>query len=273
MQPASTCLRFACAIAILTTCGVAQAQPTADELAKSLSNPVAALISVPFQLNYDSGFGPDGNGTRTTLNVQPVVPVSLNDHWNLISRTILPVISQHDVGVRGASDSGLGDIVQSVFISPKAPTASGWIWGAGPVLLLPTGSASLTTNQWAAGPTGVMLKQIGPYTVGLLANHLWGVSGHGNLPSNGLPDINATFVQPFISKAVGKGATVAANVEGTYDWNRNGWSLPANLTYSQVLPIGKQLISIGGGVRAYLASPGGGPDWGLRLSVTLLYPK
>ncbi len=267
------CCRALGFVAGLAAFAAAHAEPSADDLAKSLSNPVAALISVPFQLNYDSGYGPSGGGDRTTLNIQPVVPVSLSSDWNLISRTIVPIISQTDVGARGTSDSGLGDIAQSIFFSPKAPTSSGWIWGAGPVLLLPTGSTPFTTSQWAAGPTGVMLKQVGPYTVGVLANHLWGVSGHAALPSTGLPDINATFVQPFVSKSMGHGATLAFNVEGTYDWNRSAWSMPANLTYSQVLPVGKQLISIGGGVRAYVTNPSGGPDWGLRLSVTLLYPR
>ena len=259
--------------ATLVATAVAGAQPSADELAKSLSNPVAALISVPFQFNYDSGYAPGGDGARATLNVQPVVPFSLSKDWNLISRTILPVVSQRDVGARGESNTGPGDVVQSVFLSPKAPTASGWIWGAGPVLLLPTGQSAFTADQWAAGPTAVMLKQVGPYTVGALANHLWGVTGHGRPPASGLPDINATFVQPFVSKSLGKGATIAANVEATYDWNRSAWSVPLNVSYSRVLPLGRQLVSVGGGVRGYVTGPAGGPDWGLRLSVTLLYPR
>ncbi len=104
---------------------------TNEELAKKLSNPIASLISVPFQLNYDSDIGLNDNGDRYQLNIQPVIPISLNDDWNIISRTILPVVSQDDIFPGSGSQSGLGDVVQSVFLSPKQPTESGWIWGAG----------------------------------------------------------------------------------------------------------------------------------------------
>jgi hypothetical protein len=266
-------LRFLLALVPLAVAPVVHADADRDALAKSLSNPVAALISVPFQFNVDAGYGADRHGTRTTLNLQPVVPVSIGEDWNLISRTILPVLTQHGVSAPGTTESGLGDIVQSVFLSPKAPTASGWIWGAGPVFLLPSGRTGFSAGQWAAGPTAVVLKQQNGYTFGALANHLWGLSGHGSLPATGLPDLNATFVQPFVSKSLGRGATLAANLESTYDWNRSAWTVPLNVSYSQVLPVGHQLVSLGGGVRGYLASPTGGPDWGLRLTVTLLYPR
>ena len=138
-----------------------------EELAKKLANPVAALISVPFQLNYDQDIGAARGGERWLLNIQPVLPVDLNQEWNLISRTILPVVWQDEIVPGAGSQSGIGDIVQSVFFSPKAPTAGGWIWGVGPVLLLPTGSDDLlSAKKWGAGPTGVVLKQEGPWTYG-----------------------------------------------------------------------------------------------------------
>lgn len=266
--------RTLAAFATLTVCAMsARAEPSATELAKQLSNPVAALISVPFQYSYDTGFGTSGSGDRSLLNIQPVVPISLNDDWNVISRTILPIISQHNVTGPAANESGLGDVVQSVFFSPKKPTASGWIWGAGPVLLAPTGRDGFTANQWALGPTAVVLKQDGPYTYGALWNHLWGVAGSARAESLGLPEVNATFIQPFFSRAVGKGATIGLNTESSYDWTRGQWTVPVNLTYGQVLPVRHQLVSVGAGVRAYAVSPHYGPDWGLRVTVTLLFPR
>lgn len=256
----ATCNRLgAIAVALLaTTLPVAAQDVDADTLAKQLSNPVAALISVPFQLNYDSGYS--SGDDKWTLNIQPVVPISISEDWNVISRTILPVITQ--------GDTGIGDVVQSFFFSPKAPTASGWIIGVGPAILLPTGSSSFTQDQWAVGPTAVMLKQEGPWTYGALVNQLWGVSNDGNAR-----DVNAMFMQPFFSKSLGGGATATVNLEATYDWNGGDWNIPLNLMYTKVTKWGSQLVSVGGGVRVYLDTPTGGPDWGLRGVITLLFPK
>jgi len=118
---------------------------------------------MPLQLNFDDNIGPLDQGSRVTLNIQPVIPITLNEDWNLISRTILPVISQKDIFPGSGSQSGLGDTIQSLFFSPAEPTASGWIWGAGPAFLLPTASDDLLgTGKWGAGPTAVALKQQGP---------------------------------------------------------------------------------------------------------------
>src|SRR5262249_5219800 len=157
---------------------------------KKLNNPVASLISVPIQTNYDEHFGADERGRKFYVNVQPVVPIRLNPEWNLISRTILPIVDQHDV-VPGTHQSGLGDVVQSFFFSPVNPTSGGLIWGGGPVLLLPTGSdGELSARKWGLGPTGVVLRQQGPWTYGVLASHTWSVAG-----SDGRPDISSTFIQ------------------------------------------------------------------------------
>lgn len=255
---------------LIMAAGNGYAQDHAEELAKKLANPVASLISVPFQLNYDTDIGPFDDGDRLTLNIQPVLPISLNRDWNLISRTIVPVIDQSDIFPGAGSESGLGDTLQSVFFSPKAPTANGWIWGAGPVLLIPTASdEQLGTEKWGIGPTAVALKQQGPWTYGALANHIVSVAGEGDRA-----DINSTFLQPFLSYTTPDAWTYSTNLEATRDWENDEWNIPLNLQAAKVARIGKQLVQLQAGVRFYLDSTDNGPEGvGLRLSFTLLFPK
>jgi hypothetical protein len=263
---------FRLALVLLAT-GLVPAPAAAQdnaELAKQLSNPVAALISVPLQLNWDGDIGPADDGSRLTLNVQPVIPISINDDWNLISRTILPVIDQEDIFPGAGDQFGLGDTVQSAFFSPKAPSSSGWIWGVGPVLLLPTGTDDLlSAEKWGAGPTAVALKQQGQWTYGALANHIWSFAGDSDRS-----DVNSTFLQPFVSYTTPTAWTFALNLESTYDWEGEQWNVPANLMASKVTRIGKQLVSFQGGIRYYLDSTPSGPEgWGLRFAAVLLFPK
>jgi hypothetical protein len=248
----------------------ALAQQDQAALALKLTNPVAALISVPFQLNYDQDIGPAEDGEKWTLNVQPVVPITLNDEWNVISRTILPVVYQDDIAPGAGSQFGLSDTVQSLFFSPKAPTADGWIWGVGPVFLLPTGTDDLlTADQWGAGPTFVVLKQEHGWTYGALGNHIWSFAGDDDRS-----DVNATFLQPFLSYTTPTAWTYALNTESTYDWEADELSMPVNALVTKVTKVGGQLVSVGGGLRYWVDSPDNGPEGlGVRLVVTLLFPK
>jgi hypothetical protein len=241
------------------------------ELAKQSQNPIAALISLPLQLNYDENIGPDERGEKWLLNVQPVIPFSIGADWNLISRTIVPLVSQQDVAPGAGTDSGVGDITQSLFFSPKKPTAGGWVWGAGPVLLLPTGSEDrLTAEKWGLGPTAVVLKQENGWTYGALANHIWSVAG-----DNDRHDISATFLQPFLSYTTKTFTSFTVNTESTYDWKAKEWSVPINLMVTQMLRVGNQPLTIQGGARYWADSPeGAGPKgWGFRLALTFLFPK
>lgn len=242
----------------------------ADELAKQLSNPVASLISVPFQNNFDFGGGRDDDGFRYTLNVQPVIPVSISEDWNMISRTILPILYQEDyVDDGGWDQTGLGDTLQSLFFSPKAPTASGMIWGVGPAFLLPTGTNdSLGSEKWGAGPTGLFLFQKSTWTYGVLANHIWDVAGDED-PA----DISSTFIQPFLAYGAGGGITYTVNTESTYDWEHEQWTVPVNFMVTKVTKLGGQMVSLGGGLKWVAEAPEGGADWGVRLNIVLLFPK
>jgi len=256
---------------VVATVLAAPAQAETNEaLAMELSNPVAALISVPFQFNYEQDIGPARDGERWLLNVQPVVPFDLNADWNIISRTILPVVWQDEVFPGAGTQSGIGDIVQSVFFSPKAPTAGGLIWGAGPVLLLPTGSNDLlTTDKWGAGPTGVVIRQQGPWTLGALANHIWSFAGNSRRDN-----VNATFLQPFLTYTTPTATTFSLNTESTYDWDSHEWRVPINGGVAQILRVGGQLVQVGAVARYWADVPDGGPHgWGFRLSFTLLFPR
>jgi hypothetical protein len=254
--------------AILQVPALAAAQE--QDFAKQLANPVAALISVPIQANYDEDFGIDDEGAVLRINVQPVIPFSIGQDWNLISRTILPVLNFDDVPLPGSSEFGLGDTVQSLFFSPKAPTASGWIWGAGPAFLIPTATDEvLGSEKWGIGPTGVVLRQSGSWTYGALANHIESFAG-----TSRRADVSATFIQPFLTYITPTQTTFGLNTESTYDWETNKWSTPINFNVFQLLRFGNQLVQIGGGLRYWVTAPDSGPeDWGLRLTFVLLFPK
>lgn len=238
-----------------------------DDLAKQLQNPVASLISVPFQLNYDQNIGDDDSGALWTLNIQPVIPISISADWNLISRTIIPLKWSDGIPSGASSDFGLGDVVQSFFFSPKAPTAGGWIWGAGPVLLIPMSSdRRYGAGEWGGGITAVALKQENGWTYGALANHI--VDFDGDI------DINATFLQPFVSYTTPDAWTFAINTESTYDWEASQWSVPINASVSKLVNFGQQPVSFQLGLRHWAETAPSGPEGlGARFNVTFLFPK
>ena len=237
------------------------------ELAKKLSNPVSNMISVPFQFNWDTGIGPK-DADAVTLNIQPVVPFSLNEEWNLISRTIVPVRWSGSPANGVDSALGLGDTVQSLFFSPKEPVGD-WILGAGPVALIPTGTdPAFQSRQFGLGPTAVGLRQHGAWTYGVLVNHIWGIGP----PSERAP-VNATYLQPFLVHTWPSATSVSLLSESTYDWTNDQWTVPIIAAVSQVVSIGEQRVSLQVGGRYYADAPHGGPDWGLRAAITLLFPE
>jgi hypothetical protein len=240
------------------------------ELAKELSNPIANLVSFPVQMNYDRGYGPDDDGWRLTTNVQPVIPFNLNADWNVISRTIVPIIGQEDIFPGAGSQFGLGDVSQSLFFSPAQPTEGGLTWGVGPVVVLPTATSSkLGGEKWGAGPTGVALVQRGPWTVGALANHVWSFAGDSDRD-----DINRSFVQPFAAYTTPTAWTFSLQSETAYDWQAEAWSVPVNAAVSKLTRIGAVPVSLQAGLGYWLEGPDAGPE-GLRarFAITVLLPR
>jgi hypothetical protein len=239
---------------------------TAEELAKKLSNPIASLISVPFQNNIDFGIG-DIQATKYTLNIQPVVPFEMSENWNLITRYIMPVVSQYNINSVGESQFGLSDAVVSAFFSP---IGSGITWGVGPVFLVPIGTDDyLTTKKFGIGPTAVALIQKNGWTYGGLINQLWSIAG-----SDERPDVSQLFFQPFISYNWKTGAGLGVNMELTQNWEGSTTVMWLNPILTAVTSLGEQRIQLVVGPRINLAAPDGAKaDFGVRAVIVLLFPN
>lgn len=254
----------------------------AADLAKKLQNPISSMVSVPFQSNFDFGGGYDGKAFRYNLKLQPVVPIPLSEDYNLIVRPILPIVYQDgvfpDATIQTAREpeartisgtqSGLSDMLIEVFVSPSNPLPGGIIAGVGPVILLPTATETvLGTGKYGLGPTGVILRQDGGLAYGALAYQLWSVAGDSDRQN-----VSSLYVQPFVSYTTKTATTFAIDLESSYDWQREGWTVPGNAMVSQILKVGKLPVSFQIGARYYFDAPDHGPDWGLRFTITPLLP-
>jgi hypothetical protein len=241
----------------------------ASDLAKETQNPVANLISVPFQNNFNFNLGPN-HVTQYDLNIQPVIPISLSKDWNLITRTIMPIISQPSAGPGIPSAAGLGDINPTFFLSPAGGSKK-IIWGVGPTFTFPTATQPILGNQeWTAGPAVVVLTMQGPWVVGLLANQQWSFAGWGN------HDVSAFLTQPFVNYNLPHGWYLSSSPIITANWEvggRDAWVVPlgggvGKLQRFGKLPVNFQLQAFGNVVR-----PSFGPTWQLRFQIQFLFPK
>ena len=246
------------------------AEQTAEELAKKTQNPVADLISVPFQNNLNFGLGPH-NRAQNILNVQPVVPIQLTEDINLITRTIVPIIRQPDLTRdNGNTTNGLGDINLSLFFSPAK--SGQVIWGLGPILQFPTATDEvLGTRKWAAGPAGVVLTMQGPWVIGILANQVWSYAGNDDRKK-----VSQFLTQPFINYNFKGGFYLSSAPIITANWEAtsgNKWVVPIGGGAGKLFRIQKQPINTQ--VQAFynVAQTTFGPDWTLRLQVQFLFPK
>jgi hypothetical protein len=235
-----------------------------EDLAQKLANPIAAITSLPLQINLDDNLGPNDKGTRKTINFQPVIPFSLGDEASLVTRTIVPYIDQKDV-IPGTSQSGFGDILFNAWYSKTTPDKV--TWGVGPTLRIPTWS-DVSTDTWAGGATGIVLKVAGPWTMGALGNHIWDLESNPKVPTS------ASFVQPFVSYTTSSAFTYSLTSESTYDWKATEWTIPINLSLAKVLPIGGVPINWVAGAGYWATSPDNGPEgWRLRFQLQVVIPK
>lgn len=247
------------------------AEMSAEELAKLAQNPVGNLVSVPFQNNTNLNYGPN-KGTQNILNIQPVIPISVNSDWNIITRTILPVISMPALGPGIDSTSGIGDMVLTVFLSPANPGT--WIWGAGPVVQIPTNSsAELGNNNWGLGPSFVVLHldHGDPWVYGALANNIWSVSssGRGGSYNNGL-------LQPFVNYNFDSGFYITSAPIVTANWKASGsqrWTVPVGGGVGKIFHLGK--LPVNAQLSAYynVVKPDNGANWQIRAQAQFMFPK
>ena len=288
----------------------AAAEDSSLTIARKLTNPFADVINVPINQNPDFGMG-DGHGRRYTITLQPVIPFAINQDWNLISRTVVPYISQEDALLNPAPKfPGLPEGVLAKIPAAQRGAAitkaertfnaqakqrpadvhqDGLGDTAQSFFLSPTNA---TDNGWCWGigpifmlPTatedrfGSDQLSIGP-TVGLLKRAgPWTIGALMNHTwslqgdDQHRSEVNATFLQPFIDYTTESKTTFSINTESTYDWARGQWTVPINCVVRQLFDLGGMKMSVALGPRFYLEGPSGAPEWGARLGVTLIFPK
>jgi hypothetical protein len=246
-----------------------KAQESETELAKKTQNPVANLISIPFQNRMNFGIGPN-HRTQNILNVQPVVPISLNSEWNLITRTIMPIIKQPDVSTTNDNTWGIGSTSFTALLSPANPGPV--IWGVGPAIQIPTTTDNqLGSRDWGAGPSVVALTMQGPWVFGAIANQVWSIGDNKNSPNT-----SAFFTNAFINYNLSDGWYLTSSPIITANWQAtsgNKWTVPVGGGFGKIQRIGGLPFNLSVAAYENVVRPDPGADWELRLQIALLLPK
>jgi len=236
------------------------------DLLKEIDNPFSNLIRLNIRSDWDFGIG-STKAMHYSATLNPLIPFSLNDDWSLIVRTFVPMTYAESPASGIRTKTGLGDISQTFYVSPKKSMGQ-WIWGLGPTFLFPSASEhGLGGEKWAAGPAMGVLQQRNGWTYGVLISQLWSFAGESSRPS-----VNGTTIAPFVSYITKRLTSVGLNVGSVYDWRLGRETLPVELSTTQVLKIGGQYVSFSLGGRYYAQKLAAGPDWGMDFTVSLLFP-
>ncbi|MDR2901959.1 MAG: hypothetical protein LBU87_02470 [Lactobacillales bacterium] len=239
---------------------------TDEQISKDLSDPVSDLINMPVQMNWDYGGGPKDKGQVFNMKFEPVIPMRIFGDWRVISRSILPVEHKHNFGY--GAKTGLGDLTQTFFISPTFRNEQ-FKWGVGPAFLIPTATEKqLGSEKWGAGPSGVLIYETDNWTWGALVRQIWSFAGDKERSY-----VNETFLQPFVTRHFKNGWSIKMMPEYTYDWHDHDQKIPINLTVGKVAHFGEVPLSFSVGGRYYLDKPSGRSDWGLRATITFVFPR
>ncbi len=241
-----------------------------SDLAKKTQNPLSDLISLPFQNNTSFGVGRDGDRNTNVLNIQPVIPFGLGEKVNLITRTIIPIVSKPDITKESGAITGLGDILFTAWFSPKQPKKL--IWGVGPVISFPTATDdALGSGEVSLGPSVVLLSMSGKWVYGMLINNLWSVTD--NRDSS---DVNQMLLQYFINYNLPNSWYLSSAPIITADWEAtsdNVWTVPFGMAVGKIFRIGKLPLNCQVGAFYNVVTPEFGADWSTRIQIQLLFPK
>ncbi len=269
MKMMKFCITLLTSLILATTHSYSQ-EVSETELAKQTQNPISSLISLPFQNNMNFGFGADDD-IQNVLNIQPVIPFRLSENWNLITRTIAPLIYQPEVVEDTGDEFGLSDINFSTFFSPQK-SFKGIIWGAGHISVFPTATdKKLGTEKWSIGPSAVALTIQGPWVYGALINNVWSFAG-----DNDRDNVNSMLIQPFVNYNLADGWYLTSVPIITANWKAKGdsvWTVPVGGGFGRVFRIGKQSFNAQVQAFANVVKPDFGGDWTLRVQFQLLFPK
>ncbi len=243
------------------------AASTQADLARQSQNPIANLISVPFQNSTNFGVG-EFDRTSNILNIQPVIPTSINENWVLINRTIIPLAYQPELAAGVGNTFGLGDVIYQGFFSPK--DSGSFTWGVGPAVVLPTATDEvLGSGKWSVGPAAVGLVTRGPIVAGALVNNVWSIAGDGDRAN-----VSLLTLQPFFNYNFAGGwyATTSPIINANWLATGEKWTVPIGGGFGRVFPIGTQPVNLS--LQGYwnAVRPEGAAEWTLRAQLTFLFP-